>query len=149
MFVKNSPFQHRELMISHLSVGGLHMRHIGVPLRKPLETLPTCPAGGLHTGPAVLLSLFPGTTAVFNRDVPLLLLDGMNILVPFPAVFLDIAAFCLCCCVSYMNTLPKKSQPVTTPCIHGDHVLQVIVYRLFIIYSQHQQVRSLPIDKYA
>lgn len=110
-------------MIAHLSVGGLHMRHIGVSFREPLETLPTGPAGRLHTGPAVLLSLFSGTIAVFNRDVPLLWLDGMNILVPFPVVSLCIAAVCLCCRVSYMNTLQKKiknSQQVTASCIHGD-----------------------------
>lgn len=108
VFVKNSRFQHGELMISHLSVGGLHMRHIGISFREPLKTLPTSPAGGLHTGPAVLLSLFSGTIAVFHRDVPLLLLDGMNILVPFTVVFLCIAAICLCCRVSYMNTLQTK-----------------------------------------
>lgn len=96
-------------MISHLSVGGLHMRNIGVSFREPLDTLPTSPAGGLHTRPAVLLSLFSRTIGVFNRAVPLLLLDGMNILVPFSIVCLYVAALCLCCHVSNMNTLQNKT----------------------------------------
>lgn len=93
---------------AHLSVGGLHMSNIGVSFREPLETLPTSPAGGLHMSSAVPLTLFSRTCGVFSRAVTLLLLDGMNILVPFSIVCVNTAAFCFCCHVPDMNSLQIK-----------------------------------------
>lgn len=68
-------FKQGEAVISHLSVSHLHMRNIGVSFWEPLETLPTSPASGLHTRPAVLLCLLSGTFAAFDGAVSLLLLD--------------------------------------------------------------------------
>ncbi len=87
---------------------GLHMRNIGVSLREPLETIPTCPAGGLHTRSAVLHGLFSGTICVFNGAMALLMLDRMSILVPVSVICLLTALLCLCRHVSYMNTLQNR-----------------------------------------
>lgn len=96
--------------MAHLSVSGLHMRNISVSLREPLQTLPTRPASGLHMGPALLFGLFPRTVSVFHGAVPLLLWDGMRILVPINIVCLYAAALCLRVHVSCMNTLQKSEE---------------------------------------
>lgn len=95
--------------MAHLSVGGLHMRNIRVSLREPLQALPTSPASG-HMGPALLLGLFPRTVGVFHGAVPLLLWDGMRILVPINIVCLYAAALYLRVRVSCMNTLQKSEE---------------------------------------
>lgn len=105
-------FQHGKFVISHPSVVGLHVRNIGVSFREPLETLPTRPAGGLHTRSFVLLSLFSGTICVFNRAVTHLLLDRMSILVPVRIAGLFTFLLSLCCHVSYMNTLQNRKYMV-------------------------------------
>lgn len=94
--------------LAHLSVGGLHMRNIGVSFREPLETLPTSPAGGLHRSSALPLRFFSRTCGVFSRAVTLLILDGMNTLVPFSIVCVYTAAFCFCCHIPDMNSLQIK-----------------------------------------
>lgn len=96
--------------MAHLSVGGLHMRNIRISLREPLQTLPTRPASGLHMGSAFLLGLFPRTVSVFHGAVPLLLWDGMRILVPINIVCLYAAALYLRVRVSCMNTLQKSEE---------------------------------------
>lgn len=101
-------FQHGEFMTSHLSVVRLHMRNVGVSFREPLETLPTRPAGGLHTRSVILLCLFSGAICVFNRAVTLLLLDGMSILVPVSIACLFTAFHHLCGHASCMNTLQNR-----------------------------------------
>lgn len=74
-------------MTSDLSVGCLHMRDVRVSFREPLETFSTRPADGLRACSAVLFHLFFGSVRLFHRAVALLFLGGMNITVPFLAVF--------------------------------------------------------------
>lgn len=100
---------------AHLSVCGLHVRNVGVSLREPLQTLAAGPAGGLHAGPALLLSLFPGTAAVFHRTVPLLLRDRVGVLVPVDAGGSEAAALPLYHHASRVNTLQKQ-------CSLGTHI---------------------------
>lgn len=94
----------------HLPVCALHVRDVRVPLREPLQTLSAGPAGGLDAGPALLLSLLPGTTAVFQRTGPLLLRGRVGVLVPVEPLCSEAAAFALSHHASRVNTLQKQGR---------------------------------------
>lgn len=78
--------------MTRLSVRRLHMGNEGVSLREPLQTLSAGPAGGLHAGSALLLSLFPGSAAVFHLALPLLLRYRVGVLVSADTVCPEAAA---------------------------------------------------------
>lgn len=93
---------------AHLPVRRLHVRNVGVSLREPLQTLSARPAGGLHAGPALLLSLFPGNAAVLQGAEPLLLRDRVGVLVSVDAVGSEAAALPLRHHASRVNALQKQ-----------------------------------------
>lgn len=96
--------------IIHLAVAALHMRHIGVPFRKPLVTIPTRPATGFGTVSAPV-GLFPGTDRVFPKAVSIFFLDGHVILVLSTPDYLLLSLFD----ITYMDTLYPRNVRKTIP----------------------------------
>lgn len=96
-------------MTSDLCVGRLHMGHVGVSLREPLETFSAGPAGGLGATSAVLLRLSFQAVCLLRGAVALLLLAQVDVAAPFLAVLPCIPVLGLRRHVSYVNGLRSKN----------------------------------------